>query len=134
MSTWRAQLEVATHAQPVCASCHDLLDPPGFLYEHYDSIGGYRTSENGSTVFARAQVHPPDFDGTLDGAAALARAAAGSCEAQACFARQWLLAAAGVEDAEQAAVDEVAAAFRASRLGLRDLIVAVTQSKLFLRP
>ena len=42
---------------PACASCHRLIDPPGFLLEHYDAIGGWRTvTETG---------HPVDAVGAL---------------------------------------------------------------------
>jgi mono/diheme cytochrome c family protein len=30
-------------ANPVCASCHKLMDPIGFALENFDAIGGYRT-------------------------------------------------------------------------------------------
>ena len=29
--------------QPVCASCHSVIDPLGFALEHFDAIGGWRT-------------------------------------------------------------------------------------------
>ncbi len=29
--------------QPVCASCHAVIDPSGFALENFDAIGGYRT-------------------------------------------------------------------------------------------
>jgi hypothetical protein len=29
-------------ANPVCASCHKLMDPIGFALENFDAIGGYR--------------------------------------------------------------------------------------------
>jgi len=28
--------------QPVCSSCHSVIDPAGFALENYDAIGGYR--------------------------------------------------------------------------------------------
>ena len=28
---------------PACASCHRLIDPPGFMLEHYDAIGRWRS-------------------------------------------------------------------------------------------
>jgi hypothetical protein len=28
---------------PTCASCHAVIDPPGFTLEHFDAIGGWRT-------------------------------------------------------------------------------------------
>jgi hypothetical protein len=38
---------------PVCASCHSVIDPPGFALEHFDAIGGWRTiDESGQPVDA----------------------------------------------------------------------------------
>jgi hypothetical protein len=38
---------------PVCSSCHSVLDPPGFALEHFDAIGGWRTvDESGRPVDA----------------------------------------------------------------------------------
>ena len=47
---------------PACASCHRLIDPPGFLLEHYDAVGRWRTvTETG---------HPVDAVGALPNGAA----------------------------------------------------------------
>lgn len=47
-TTIRAQLE-KHRASPACASCHEIMDPPGYALESFDVIGGwrdfYRTSE-----------------------------------------------------------------------------------------
>jgi hypothetical protein len=40
--TIRAQLE-KHRSTPACASCHDIMDPPGFALETFDVIGGWRT-------------------------------------------------------------------------------------------
>src|SRR6185295_19392214 len=38
---------------PVCSSCHSVIDPPGFALEHFDAIGGWRTlDESGRPVDA----------------------------------------------------------------------------------
>ena len=42
---------------PVCASCHAVIDPPGFALEHFDAIGGFRTLDEGG--------RPIDAKGTL---------------------------------------------------------------------
>ena len=47
--------QLAKHRQVAsCASCHSKIDPPGFALESFDVIGGwrdyYRTSGNGKTV------------------------------------------------------------------------------------
>lgn len=37
--------------QPVCASCHVVIDPAGFALENFDAIGGYRSiDESGKPV------------------------------------------------------------------------------------
>jgi hypothetical protein len=39
---------------PVCSSCHAVIDPLGFSLEHYDAIGRWRaTDESGAAVDAR---------------------------------------------------------------------------------
>jgi hypothetical protein len=45
---------LAQHRQnPVCASCHSVIDPPGFALENFDAIGGWRTTdESGKPVDA----------------------------------------------------------------------------------
>ncbi|MCO6455287.1 MAG: DUF1592 domain-containing protein, partial [Pirellulaceae bacterium] len=40
-TTIREQLEKHRH-DPVCASCHRRIDPPGFALESFDVIGGFR--------------------------------------------------------------------------------------------
>jgi Protein of unknown function (DUF1592)/Protein of unknown function (DUF1588)/Protein of unknown function (DUF1585)/Protein of unknown function (DUF1595) len=39
--TVRAQLELH-RANPTCASCHRVIDPPGFALENFDSVGNWR--------------------------------------------------------------------------------------------
>jgi hypothetical protein len=47
-------------ADPMCAACHDILDPIGLSMENFDAIGAYRTAyPNGD---------PIDATGTYDGA------------------------------------------------------------------
>jgi len=35
---------------PVCASCHNLIDPVGFALENFDAVGRWRTSEAGQPI------------------------------------------------------------------------------------
>jgi len=39
-------------ANPACASCHNLMDPPGFALENFDAIGRWREYEFGQPVDA----------------------------------------------------------------------------------
>ena len=50
-------------SNPACASCHAVIDPPGFALEHFDAIGGYRTVDESG--------RPVDATGTLLGGAAV---------------------------------------------------------------
>ena len=44
----RRQLMVEHVENPTCASCHRLMDPIGFGFEHFDAIGQYRRAGNDS--------------------------------------------------------------------------------------
>jgi hypothetical protein len=55
--TLRERLE-QHRVDPVCAGCHSFIDPPGFLFEHYDSLGRYRDEAEG---------FPINATGALDG-------------------------------------------------------------------
>jgi mono/diheme cytochrome c family protein len=65
--TLREQL--AEHrADPVCASCHKVMDPVGFALENFDAVGAWRTREPGGPIDASGQL----ADGrAVDGVATL---------------------------------------------------------------
>ena len=48
----RERLE-AHRLDPVCASCHDRIDPIGFGLENYDVLGRWRSSDKGMPIDAR---------------------------------------------------------------------------------
>jgi mono/diheme cytochrome c family protein len=68
---------------PVCASCHRVMDPLGFSLENFDAVGQWRTKEEGGPVDASGQLadgskvdgpvslrkaimrHPEQFVGTM---------------------------------------------------------------------
>ena len=59
-------------ASPVCASCHRLMDPPGFALEQFDAVGRFRTRSAAGTPIDASGELP---DGTrFDGAAGLREA------------------------------------------------------------
>ena len=56
-------------ANPVCASCHRLMDPPGFALEQFDAVGKYRRHNEANLPIDASGVLP---DGTVfEGAAGL---------------------------------------------------------------
>lgn len=64
-TTIREQLD-AHRTDPVCASCHMTIDPPGFALESFDPIGGFRTHyrvAGGMTKYADFDVPLPPKKG-----------------------------------------------------------------------
>jgi mono/diheme cytochrome c family protein len=49
VTSLRQRLE-AHRANPVCASCHKIMDPIGFALENFDQIGGWRERDGGVSV------------------------------------------------------------------------------------
>ena len=43
--TIRETMESMHASEEACASCHKLVDPIGFGFEHFDTVGAYRTTE-----------------------------------------------------------------------------------------
>jgi hypothetical protein len=65
--TLRARM-VQHRANPVCASCHKLMDPLGLAMENFDAIGTWREKDNGQPVDSAGELS----DGTkIDGVAGL---------------------------------------------------------------
>lgn len=65
--TVRERMEVH-RANPMCRSCHRVIDPIGLALENFDVTGVWRIHDNGSPVDASGQL----YDGTaLDGPVAL---------------------------------------------------------------
>src|SRR6185503_1364099 len=55
-------------ANPICATCHDVMDPIGLGLENFDAVGKWRTREPGGDIDAHGQL----ADGTpITGAAEL---------------------------------------------------------------
>jgi len=68
--TVRAKME-AHRGNPVCASCHKIMDPIGFSLENFDLIGKWRATEGGTPIDASGQL----VDGTkVSGPASLREA------------------------------------------------------------
>jgi hypothetical protein len=43
-------------ANPLCASCHNRIDPLGFALENYDPLGQWRTEDTGRPINATAEL------------------------------------------------------------------------------
>jgi mono/diheme cytochrome c family protein len=66
-SSMRAKMQ-RHRSNPVCASCHSMLDPLGFALENFDAIGQYRATEGDGTPIDASGAFPngSKFDGPGD--------------------------------------------------------------------
>jgi hypothetical protein len=80
----------SVHHESPCASCHQMIDPIGFSFEHYDAIGGYRTTDAGKPIDATGQFSVGSKMLKFDGAVELMKGLAQTTEAKDCMATQWL--------------------------------------------
>jgi hypothetical protein len=122
-------------ANPACAGCHTLMNPIGFIFEHYDGVGQWRDQQNGKDIDATGEViQTDDIDGVYDGAVELADALASSTQVQECVASQWFRFAYNrtVTQEDSCSVEQLNDVFRASDFNVKALLVALTQTNAFL--
>ena len=122
-------------ANPACSGCHTLMNPIGFIFEHYDGVGQWRDQQNGKDIDAVGEVvQTDDIDGEYDGALELASALAASTQVQECVSSQWFRFAYNrtVTQEDSCSVEQLNDAFRSSNFNLRALLVALTQTNAFL--
>lgn len=123
----------AHSAQPLCAGCHQLMDPVGFGFEHFDGIGQWRDVEAGKPIDATGQLLGAP-DGDFDGVPELAAMLAKMPETEKCMTLQWFRYAYGRAEtvADAATLADLSAGFAASGHRIQDLIVAMTRTDAFL--
>jgi len=120
----------AHRSDPVCSSCHTLMDPIGFSFEHYDGIGRYRDTDNGFDIEPAGEL--PDgtaFDGPLE----LATLLTGDARLPRCITEQLLTYALGrgTEEHDDDDIESIAQAFIAGGHLMPELIELVVLSDAF---
>jgi hypothetical protein len=129
--------QLAQHRNnPACKGCHDMMDPIGFGFEHYDAIGKYRTNDAHGKVDASGEIlgTKAPLGGKFDGAIELSSRLADSQDAQYCMAVQWFRYAHGRQEdgADVCQIDAAFARWRERGLALPEVLVAITESEDFL--
>lgn len=120
---------VEHRVRPDCAACHDSIDPPGFLFEGFDSIGRVRATDHG---------YPVDTSGALDGVPLangreLGELLADDPRVSLCIARQLFRHANGrlEREGEEVAIRELARDFLAGGSRFLDLLLGLVTSESF---
>ncbi len=78
-------------ADDSCTSCHQLINPLGYTFENYDTMGRWRTQDNGSQVDASGEYQGESFENAV----AMLSSFAVHEDVRRCVARKWLHVAYG---------------------------------------
>lgn len=136
-----------------CQSCHAVINPVGYVFGRFDTVGRYQLSEGAEPIDDRAVI-PGDWGGSVSlggdisvtGVAELATYLADRPEVLRCFTLRWLHYIAGADpqwpvDAGTekdplllSSLDSASAAFEASGGNMHALMEALVATPLFLSP
>ena len=130
--TTREQFEEIS-ADQACASCHNLMNPVGFIFEHYDGAGLWRDTQNGKPIDATAEIINSDLDRVYDGAVDLAGAMAESEQVAQCVALQWMRFSynRSMGDSDACMIEPINQLFAASGYDIKQLLVELSQTNTF---
>jgi hypothetical protein len=126
----------AAHANnPACMTCHTIIDPAGFAFEGFDTVGQPRTTDNGKPVDTTGELDMEDISGKFAGNVDFVAKLQASPDVQACFGMQVnRFALAHTDPHVEAAFAQVISALpAASRGNPVELLVALAGSDLFVQ-
>ena len=89
----RARLMIHRMKGATCNACHQLIDPMGLGFEHYDAVGRWRDTDAGAALDVTGNV--PGTSAPFDGAVDLAQQLQQDARLEACVARKLLTYALG---------------------------------------
>jgi mono/diheme cytochrome c family protein len=118
-------------ANPVCATCHDVMDPIGLGLENFDAIGRWRTREAGGAIDASGQL----ADGKhINGAAELRAAVTADPEQFARVVTGKLMTYAlgrGVESYDMPTIRRIVREAKADDYRFSELVIGIVNSAPF---
>jgi Protein of unknown function (DUF1592)/Protein of unknown function (DUF1588)/Protein of unknown function (DUF1595)/Protein of unknown function (DUF1587)/Protein of unknown function (DUF1585) len=117
-----------------CRTCHEVMDPIGFAFEHFDAFGRYRDQENGVDINATGSLSQLRSGAVaLDGVDSLSEALAESPELQACFVRYLSYYTFGKEGWTEAVCnrDAVLRQAQADDFALKSVLLGIVQAPNF---
>jgi hypothetical protein len=122
------------HDMNACTgSCHRVMDPIGFGFEHYDGIGRFRTTDQNLPVDSSGSIPLDGQTHTFSDAVALGNILAASPQVQECLARQLMRYALNRWDTAEDAHSIASArdAFQAGGFDIRTLMANVATTRTF---
>ncbi len=121
---------LAEHREnPVCASCHSVMDPIGLGYENFDALGRYRRLEAGAVIDASSDLDGVPFEDAVE----LGQLLHDHPDVPACLANNIYKYATGhtPSDDEAAQLQDLTAAFQSSGYRVTELLLQVALSEGF---
>jgi hypothetical protein len=102
-ATTRERFAFHSNSDTSCFQCHQYLDGPGFSFENYDGVGGYREIENGKAIDASGvlrglETYQPDEEVNISNLYELSHLTANSKNAAECLATQYYRFTTGREE------------------------------------
>ena len=130
--TTRDQVEAKTEPA-ACAGCHARINPAGFAFEHFDSLGRFRTQDHGQTVDATGTLTIDGEATSFDGAVELAQLLADSEEARRCYETQWFryVYGRGEADDDVCLLNDVDARLLSQGGTIKEMLVGLTMTRGF---
>jgi hypothetical protein len=132
--TTRERFELHTE-EPGCASCHSIMDPIGFGFEHYNPVGAWREYDGDNPVDASGElsIGNPNVDGAFNGAVELIDRLMDSEELHRCVPTQWVQFALQRPEADADVCDQerLYRRFVESGFDIRDLILNIVEMDSF---
>ena len=126
IKTLRERL-MAHSTNKTCAACHQMTDPIGLSLEAFDTIGGYRTTDNGEPIDVSANIQGKTFSG----AQGLGQYLHDNPQYPACMARNLYSYSRGLKNSYVADFPEAWKAFQDSGFRLRALLRSMAVSDSF---
>lgn len=64
--TNRERYDAATLKGNDCAGCHSVINPVGYAFEHYDTMGRYRAQDSGQSVDASGAIYEYEYADAIE--------------------------------------------------------------------
>lgn len=119
---------------PNCSGCHQLMDPIGFGFEHFDAIGKYRAKEGTFEIDAKGTIAGGgDANGDFDGFRKLGEKLVASKTVSDCVTRQMFQYSFGrsPDQNDSAILSSASSRFVSTNKNLKEILLAFIESDSF---
>lgn len=119
---------------PACSGCHNLMDPIGYGFARFDTVGRFRAEENGRLIDDTGEIIASDVDGAFAGAVDLAYKLAQSEQVGNCAVTQMFRYTQGRKETSEdmCTMTSLYQDFAASGGSFKELLIAITQTDAFM--